>query len=79
MLVQDRNDLLFREPLALQHLVSLNARLQFTLDQLNGATSRSVLGGSRLGDVGSHVWPRGLSREVAPYKCHEVGKVTGGE
>jgi hypothetical protein len=44
VLFQDGNDLLFRMPLALHRLVlSSRARLQFTLDQLKGATSGAVI------------------------------------
>src|SRR5215467_5160192 len=43
VLLQDRNDLLFRIPLPLHRLVLSQARLQFTLDQFNGATSRASL------------------------------------
>jgi hypothetical protein len=43
VLFQDGNDLLFRMPLALHRLVlSSRARLQFTLDQLKGATSLAL-------------------------------------
>ena len=41
VLLQDRNDLLFRVPLSLHRLVlSPRARLRFVLDQFKGATSR---------------------------------------
>jgi hypothetical protein len=40
VLLQDRNDLLFRMPLSLHRLVlSPRARLRFVLDQFKGATS----------------------------------------